>query len=90
MEYQLRVSTASGFQRGPWVVMVRSKYPNSRVSRSQDHSEYGFWDLKPYYLGTQTLWGGVQDLPLVARGAFRLRRTVKTRVTHYKALCQSK
>ena len=33
-----------------------SKYPNSRVSRSKNHSEYGFWDLKPYYLGTWTLW----------------------------------
>ena len=29
-----------------------SKYPNSRVSRSKNHSEYGFWDLEPYYLGT--------------------------------------
>ena len=30
--------------------------PNSRVSRSRNHSEYGFGDLKPYYLGTRTLW----------------------------------
>ena len=37
---------------------------------------------KTSLLGTQTLWGGVQDLPLVARGAFRLRRTVKTRVNY--------
>ena len=22
-----------------------------RVSRSKNHSEYGFWDLEPYYLG---------------------------------------
>ena len=33
-----------------------SKYPNSRVSGTKNHSEYGFWDLKPYYLGTWTLW----------------------------------
>ena len=25
-----------------------SKHPNSRVSGSKNHSEYGFWDLKPY------------------------------------------
>ena len=35
---------------------IRSKYPNSRVSRPQNHSEYGFWDLKPFCLGTRTLW----------------------------------
>ena len=34
-----------------------SKYPNSRVSGTKSHSEYGFWDLKPYYLGTCTLSG---------------------------------
>ena len=34
-----------------------SKHPNSRVSGTKNHSEYGFWDLKPYYLGTWTLWG---------------------------------
>ena len=34
-----------------------SKYPNSRVSGTKNHSEYGFWNLKPYYLGTWTLWG---------------------------------
>ena len=26
------------------------KYPKSRVSRSKNHSEYDFWDLKPYSL----------------------------------------
>ena len=33
-----------------------SKYPNRRVSRTKNHSEYVFWDLKPYYLDTWTLW----------------------------------
>ena len=34
----------------------KSKYPNSRVSGTKNHSEHGFWDLKPCYLGTWTLW----------------------------------
>ena len=33
-----------------------SKYPNSRVLGPKNHWEYGFWDLKPCYLGTWTLW----------------------------------
>ena len=33
-----------------------NKCPNSRVSRSKNHSEYGFGDLKPYNLGTRTRW----------------------------------
>ena len=40
---------------GPAPLMLIPKGP-SRVSRSKNHSEYGFGDLKPYYLGTRTLW----------------------------------
>ena len=33
-----------------------SKYPNSRVLGPKVHTLNGFWTLKPYYLGTWTLW----------------------------------
>ena len=33
-----------------------SKYPSSRVLGSKIHTLNGFWSLKPYYLGTWTLW----------------------------------
>ena len=33
-----------------------NKDPTSRVLGPKNHSEYRFWDLKPYYLGTWTLW----------------------------------
>ena len=33
-----------------------SKYPNSRVSRSKNHSGYGCGELKPCYLGTRAFW----------------------------------
>ena len=41
---------------------VGSKYSNSRVSRSKNHSEYGLWDLNPCYLGTWTFWEIVSTL----------------------------
>ena len=34
----------------------RSKYPNSRVLGPKLHTLNGFGSLKPYYLGTWTLW----------------------------------
>ena len=32
-----------------------SEYPNSKVSGPNIHTLKGFWNLKPYYLGTWTL-----------------------------------
>ena len=47
--YGLRVLKAFHLPRG-------SKYPNSRVLGPKIHTLNGFWTLKPYYLGTWTLW----------------------------------
>ena len=33
-----------------------SKYPTSRVLGSKINTLNGLWSLKPYYLGTWTLW----------------------------------
>ena len=55
----------------PLCQALRAKCPNSRVSGSKNHSEYGFWDLKPYYLGTRTLWevsGGGSNISAPVHG----------------------
>ena len=38
------------FPKGPSAQIVGFQGP-------KNHSVYGFGDLKPYYLGTRTLWG---------------------------------
>ena len=44
-------------KRSYWYNIPRgSKYPNSRVLGPKIHTLNGFWTLKPYYLGTWTLW----------------------------------
>ena len=37
-------------------LFLNPKQPTFVRTYSKTHSEYGFWDLKPYYLGTWTLW----------------------------------
>ena len=50
-----------------------SEYPNSRVLGPKIHTLNGFWTLKPYYLGTWTLWvnnpyTSVLEVPLSVKG----------------------
>ena len=44
MLYGFRVTKLHGTR----IIPLGSKCPNSMFSRSINHSEYAFWDLKPY------------------------------------------
>ena len=53
-----------------WFSLGRRKGPSTQIVgfQSKDHLEYAFWDLKPYYLGTWTLWVSLAVFRLGSKG----------------------